>query len=111
MAFIFSIFLFVITGAFCSAVANEKGYNAFWWFILGFLFNFVALIAVVGLPDRKLRKYIRKIGEKQNAIDPEGSIGKKEIVDDKPLTSEERKEMIKKVGKRANWDNISKLDK
>ena len=110
MAFIFSIFLFVITGAFCSAVANEKGYNAFWWFILGFLFNFVALIAVVGLPDRKLRKYIRQIGEKQNAIAPEGSSGSKKIIDDKPLTPEERKEMIKKVGKRANWDNISKLD-
>ena len=68
MAFVFSIFLFVITGAFCSAVANEKGYNAFWWFILGFLFSFVALIAIVGMPDRKLRKYIRQIGEKQNAI-------------------------------------------
>ena len=75
MAFIFSIFLFVITALFCSAVANEKGYNAIWWFILGFIFSFVALIAVVGMPDRKLRKYIRQIGEKQNAIEPDSSGG------------------------------------
>ena len=36
-----------------------------------FFFGFFALIAVAGLPDRKLRKYIRQIGEKQNAIEPE----------------------------------------
>ena len=105
MAFIFSIFLFVITGAFCSAVANEKGYNAFWWFILGFLFNLVALIAVVGMPDRKLRKYIRQIGEKQNAISPEPDYEKDAPYSDKnekPLTPEERKEMIKSLGKKKN---------
>ena len=67
MAF-FSFFLLIIAGAFCSSVAYEKGYNFFWWFILGFFFNVFALIAVAGLPDRKLRKYIRQIGEKQNAI-------------------------------------------
>ena len=30
--------------------------------------GFLALISVSGLPDRKLCKYIRQIGEKQNAI-------------------------------------------
>ena len=70
MAF-FSIFLLIISGAFSSAVANEKGYNFFWWFILGFFFNFFALVAVAGLPDRKLRKYIRQITDKQNDISPE----------------------------------------
>ena len=62
-------------------------------------------------PDKKLRKYIRQIGEKQNAIDPEGSSNFKMVIDDKPLTPEERKELIKKVGKKPSWDNISKLDK
>ena len=33
------------------------------------MFGFIALIAAAGLPDRKLRKYIRLIGEKQNAIE------------------------------------------
>ena len=52
-----------------------------------------------------------QIGEKQNAIDPEGSSNFKKVIDDKPLTPEERKELIKKVGKKPSWDNISKLDK
>ena len=39
---------------------------------MGFLFGFFALIAVAGLPDRKLRKYMRQIGEKQKAIEKVG---------------------------------------
>ena len=49
-----------------------------------------------------LRKYIRQIGDKQNAIDPEGSNGSKKIVNEKPLTSEERKEMIKSLSKKKD---------
>ena len=101
----------VITGLYCLNVAEEKDNNGFLWFMGGFLFSFAALIAVAGLPDKKLRKYIRQIGEKQNAIDPEGSSNLKKVIDDKPLTPEERKELIKKVGKKPSWDNISKLDK
>ena len=56
---------------FCASVASEKGYNGTAWAFGGFLFGFFALIAVAGLPDRKLRKYIRQIGEKQQAIKPE----------------------------------------
>ena len=81
------------------------------WFIGGFFFSVIALIAVAGLPDKKLRKYIRQIVENQNAIDPEGSNNLKKVIDDKSLTIEERKELIKKVGKKPSWDNISKLDK
>ena len=102
MLFIFSLIVFFIAGLFCFNVAEEKGYNGFLWFIGGFLFSFIALIAVAGLPDRKLRKYIRQIGEKQNAIDPEGSNGSKKIVNEKPLTSEERKEMIKSLSKKKD---------
>ena len=102
MLFIFSLIVFFIAGIFCFNVAEEKGYNGFLWFIGGFLFSFIALIAVAGLPDRKLRKYIRQIGEKQNAIDPEGSNGSKKIVNEKPLTSEERKEMIKSLSKKKD---------
>ena len=102
MLFIFSLIVFFIAGLFCFNVAEEKGYNGFLWFIGGFLFSFIALIAVAGLPDRKLRKYIRQIGEKQNAIDPEGSNGSKKIVNEKPLTSEERKEMIKNLSKKKD---------
>ena len=111
MVFVFSLIVFLIAGLFCLNVAEEKGYNGFLWFIGGFFFSFIALIAVAGLPDKKLRKYIRQIGESQNAIDPEGSSNLEKVIDDKPLTPEERKELIKKVGKRPSWDNISKLDK
>ncbi len=102
MVFIFSLIVFFIAGLFCFNVAEEKGYNGFLWFIGGFLFSFIALIAVSGLPDKKLRKYIRQIGENQNAIDPEGTNGSKKIIDDKPLTAEERKDMIKSWSKKKN---------
>ena len=61
----------IASAFFCAQVANEKGYSTINWCIFGFLFGFFALIAVAGLPDKRLRKYIRQIGEKQNAIEPE----------------------------------------
>ena len=76
---------------FCAILANDKGYSNVAWFFGGLVFGFFALIAAAGLPDKKLRKYIRLIGEKQNAIksEPEGG-GDKWI--EQP----------------DNWDNISK---
>ena len=70
------LFFILITGwiasaFFCASVANEKGYSGTAWGFAGFLFGFFALIAVAGLPDKKLRKYIRQIGEKQKAIEKE----------------------------------------
>ena len=61
----------IASAFFCASVASEKGYNGTAWAFGGFLFGFFALIAVAGLPDRKLRKYIRLIGEKQKAISKE----------------------------------------
>ena len=67
------VFVFLVgwiaSAFFCASVASEKGYSGTSWGIAGFLFGFFALIAVAGLPDRKLRKYIRQIGEKQKAIE------------------------------------------
>ena len=61
----------IASAFFCASVASEKGYSGASWGIAGFLFGFFALIAVAGLPDKKLRKYIRLIGEKQKAINKE----------------------------------------
>ena len=72
----------IASAFFCASVASEKGYNGTAWAFGGFLFGFFALIAVAGLPDRKLRKYIRQIGEKQQAIKPENNQGS-EIVENK----------------------------
>ena len=53
---------------FSSNVAKAKGYSSSSWFFAGFFFGFFALIAVAGLPDKKLRKYLLQIGVKQEAI-------------------------------------------
>ena len=36
-------------------------------------------------------------------------LGRSLVIDDKPLTPREIKELIKKVSKKTSWDNISKL--
>ena len=55
------------------------------------IFGFFALIAAAGLPDKKLRKYIRQIEGEKNSKEPQsdGDWAKKP----------------------ASWDNVSKLDK
>ena len=65
MSFFNFIFIFfsLITAVFCSQISNEKVYDGLSWFILGFLFSFIALIAVAGMNDRQTRNYLRLIGE------------------------------------------------
>ena len=67
--FIFLLFIWLPSAFYSAQVAHQKGYNGTDWGIGGFFFGTIALIAVAGLPDRRLRKYIRQIGEKQNAIE------------------------------------------
>ena len=76
---------------FCAILANEKGYSNVAWFFGGLVFGFFALIAAAGLPDKKLRKYIRQIEGEKNSKEPQsdGDWAKKP----------------------ASWDNVSKLDK
>ena len=62
------VIAWISAGLYSGEVANEKGYSGAAWFIGGLFFGFIALIAAAALPDRKLRRYIRLIGEKQNAI-------------------------------------------
>ena len=61
----------IASAFFCASVAAEKGYSGTSWGIAGFLFGFFALIAVAGLPDKKLRKYLRQIGAKEQTINEE----------------------------------------
>ena len=63
------LFFWFPAGIYSGEVAHQKGYSGAAWGFGGLLFGFIALIAAAGLPDRKLRKYIRLIGEKQNAIE------------------------------------------
>ena len=62
---------------FCAILANEKGYLPVAWFFGGLFFGFFALIAAAGLPDKKLRKYIRQIEGEKNSKEPKSDIDKK----------------------------------
>ena len=70
MAFFFILVFGVIAGFLASNIASDKGHDGSSWFFAGLLFGPLGLIAAAGLSDRKLRKYIRQIGEKQEAIEP-----------------------------------------
>ena len=77
--FIFLLFIWLPSAFYSAQVAHQKGYNGTDWGIGGFFFGTIALIAVAGLPDRRLRKYIRQIGEKQNAIPVDKESVKKSV--------------------------------
>ena len=61
----------LIFACFTWTVAQSKGHEAGWWFFGGLLFGPLALLASIGLPDLKLRKYIRLLAEHQGAMDTE----------------------------------------
>ena len=70
MAFFVVILLGFFSGFLASSVASDKGHDGSIWFLAGLLLGPLGLIAAAGLSDRKLRRYIRQIGEKQDAIKP-----------------------------------------
>ena len=64
--FIFIVLIGSIVCAFlCSNVAKAKGYSSSSWFLAGLFFGVLALLAVAGLPNQKLTRYLRYIAEKQ----------------------------------------------
>jgi hypothetical protein len=69
------ILLLLLLGVACAAysgqVARFKGHEAGPWALGGFLLGPLALLAAVGLPDLKLRKYLRLLAEHQGALTPE----------------------------------------
>ena len=64
---VFFIFLIVwfACAMYASVVASEKGYKGFNWMIGGFFFGFLALIAVAGLPDKKLHSLLKQNTSKE----------------------------------------------
>ncbi len=49
---LFWLILGATTGCFCAWLARERGRNPGGWFVLGFFFSFVALLTLIGAPDR-----------------------------------------------------------
>ena len=65
------LFFFGVTcGGFCATLADNKGWNPGPWFIGGFLLGPLALVAAAGMPDLKLRKYIRAMAQGQGVVVP-----------------------------------------
>ena len=64
------LIIWLPTAFFTSHVAGQKECNPILWFIGGFFFGPLALIAVAGTPDRRARKYLRRIAEK---LDPDNT--------------------------------------
>ena len=58
------IVIWVACAVLCAIVAKEKGYVPVAWFFGGLFFGFFGLMAAAGLPDLKLRKYIKEEEEK-----------------------------------------------
>lgn len=54
--FVYYAILGVPFGYFTATVADEKGYNKLPWFIGGFFFLVIPLIAIAGMPLRKIPK-------------------------------------------------------
>ena len=47
------LILSIITGSLTCHLAVQKAHRKFEWFLIGFFFGIIGLIAATGLPDRK----------------------------------------------------------
>ena len=63
------LILGLVCGTYSSLVASAKGYEAPVWFFSGLLFGPLGLLASIGMPDLKLRRYLRLLAEHQGAVD------------------------------------------
>ena len=107
MVFFFLIVIALVTACLASSIAEDKGHSGMALGLCGFFFGPLGLIAAAGLSDRKLRKYIRQIGEKQEAIKAEPLL---------KTSEEERKEkiigsfeLVQAAGDDAGWEKILSL--
>ena len=62
------IFVWIPSAIFVSYIADQKGYNSFIWFLIELLFplQFLPLIIISVLPNRKIQKYLKIISQNYN---------------------------------------------
>ena len=74
----FSLFVLIViwiaSAAVASNVAEAKGLDSSSWFFAAFFFGPIGLIGVAGMPDRRLRQYMRSIAIKLEAIEEKESV-------------------------------------
>ena len=64
----FLVILWLTSGFVAASVAKAKGWSGSSWFWAGFLLGPAGLLGAVGMPDRLLRKYLRQIAARQDAL-------------------------------------------
>jgi hypothetical protein len=78
----YGLLVWFACGAFASHVASEKDRCGFCWFLWGVVFGPMALLAVVGLPDKSKPRGIDAVSPKTHVLCPEC---------DEPVKNEARK--------------------
>ena len=114
------IFILVIAwiacAFYCGAVADSKGHDYISWLFGGFFFGVFALIAVAGLDDKELKRYVRKINqvedEVQNLNNKENDDWEALDDEDQNFTNEERIKTWEKISKKRNKEaeRLRRLD-
>lgn len=60
-----------IIGGACSILVSNKNRDVFGWFVLGFLFNLVALIVIAALTPREKNELVTNPGPREKSGDQE----------------------------------------
>ena len=74
MAAIALLLGWIASGFLASSIASTKGWSGVNWFLAGFLFGPIGLIAAAGLPDRRLRTYLRHLASEQGWTEQSDSL-------------------------------------
>ena len=61
------VLLWLPCAFFARNAAHDKGHDGISWFFGGLIFGPLAMLAVAGLSDRRLRRYLRLAAEHQGA--------------------------------------------
>ena len=64
-----SIVIWIASAMVASNVAEAKGLDGSSWSLAAFFFGPIGLIGVAGMPDRRLRSYVRAVAVKLEAIE------------------------------------------
>ena len=73
-SFLVLIAIWIASAMVTSNVAEAKGLDGPSWGLVGFFFGPIGLIGVAGMPDRRLRQYMRSIAIKLEAIEEKESV-------------------------------------
>ena len=68
-----AIGIWIASAMVASNVAEAKGLDGSSWALVAFLFGPIGLIGVAGMPDKRLRSYMRSIAIKLEAIEEKES--------------------------------------